>query len=822
MKNRYDVENILKQIKKQQKLLKNEGSLEPDDKDAKLRPAETGSGKQKEPDIEASRKPNPPVGAGDKPKAGSLSWKEEQTDRIDVVKPSGRKKDAPIPAEAEDAGRKDILEELDARIDAAKRYQEEHADRTHAGMRREEERTVRLDAVSPAKAEADRHSMQDAQAEQQPLRDESSSQDETQKKVSLKDLFDLEEYSRVFADDDQSKETPSLREKREEKIKEFTVQIPSEDSNEEPPRMDEEDIDEDICAQEYETDEDAPHIRGFFRQQLKKLTIRAFANGALLLLISYLTCGAYSLLPMPAFLDPFLQPLVYLSVYLGLVVVSAGFNFELLMKGLDSLFTLKANHDSLLSVAAVAVVVQQVTLLIFQNRVDFHSVHLFAPFLLIGLLFSIWGKWMNLGRMEDNFDVISRDGEKYAGVLVDKSLAVQLTKGLNLEEPVVVTDIRADFLSGFMEISTSRDTVEKILRLLAPCCLVGSIAVLIAMTFISGDILVAINVFTALCCIAAPFTSTLASAIPLRRAGKRLNRMGAAASGTLSMDLMYEANTVLFEAGDLFESDGLCLHGVKMFEESRIDEALIGAASVFSQCNDGLTHLFMNILRGNKKLLQQVEGLQFREGLGVSGYIDGKEILIGNRRMMNSNAIPTPAQELERRMRENGRSVLYIAKGRDLLAMLVYSYHPSKQVVRALQTLEEKGFMIVINTWDCNLSAQMLADLTELQLEGISTAPSKTQEKLCQLRQPRKRLKGMIAHTGSKYAFVRSLISCIYAKNCEMLLAVLSTISSVIGYVLIVFLSMSGAIGQVTVLSLLLFHGFFALVILLIGRIKRI
>ncbi|OON84679.1 hypothetical protein, partial [Pyramidobacter sp. C12-8] len=69
----------------------------------------------------------------------------------------------------------------------------------------------------------------------------------------------------------------------------------------------------------------------------------------------------------------------------------------------------------------------------------------------------------------------------------------------------------------------------------------------------------------------------------------------------------------------------------------RIDEAILTAASMILAVGGPIGTLLSNVVMGRKELLLPVEELIYEDRLGLSGWIQGRCVVLGNRRMMENH-----------------------------------------------------------------------------------------------------------------------------------------------------------------------------------------
>ncbi len=121
------------------------------------------------------------------------------------------------------------------------------------------------------------------------------------------------------------------------------------------------------------------------------------------------------------------------------------------------------------------------------------------------------------------------------------------------------------------------------------------------------------------------------------------------------------------------------LHGIKAFSEGQIDSAILDVASVICAGDGPLKPVFINMIGGNLSMLKKVDNMSYEDGMGITAWVGGQQVLIGNAQLLLSHGVDTPSKDFESRYRQNGKEILYLSNSGELTAMFVLSYQPDMQ-----------------------------------------------------------------------------------------------------------------------------------------------
>lgn len=528
-------------------------------------------------------------------------------------------------------------------------------------------------------------------------------------------------------------------------------------------------------------------------------------------------------LPLPDAVSATGAPAVFVILNLVLLMIAALFCHNTISEGVAGLFRLRANNDSLASLAVLASVMQGVSLLLHPAALADNDIHLYFAVASLGLLFNTIGKMFTVGRITGNFRFVTSNTPKYtAQNLEQRDLCRDFTWDMNIDEPHIAYSAPTGFVENFVEQSYADDTSDNIAKITVPIIFVGSVVVAVLSYVFNENIFVALSTFAAVLAISSPITATIVASLPQHKAYRVLTKEGAALSGYNAVERFAETNVVLADACDLFTSDEVLLHNIKTFEKNRIDEAILDAASVLCVCNGAVKNIFLRIIQGNTKMLKPVENLVYEDAMGVSAWVGGKRVLIGNSDLMRFHGIDTPSKDYEAKYRTEDRDILYLANSGELTAMFVISYVRNDDVDYVLGELEHKGISIVVRSVDPNLTAAKIARIYDLPEEMIRILPAKLHTDFEKLARPRANSKGYIVHNGSFAGFAHAVSAASSVKVAVNIGLIVQIVGMILGYTLVTFFSFMGSMAQTTMPTVLIYQLVWGIAVWLFSLLRRI
>ncbi len=123
-------------------------------------------------------------------------------------------------------------------------------------------------------------------------------------------------------------------------------------------------------------------------------------------------------------------------------------------------------------------------------------------------------------------------------------------------------------------------------------------------------------------------------------------------------------------------------------------------------------------------------------GKGVTGLVDGKSLILGNRRLLTEKSIDVSSVEEETsHFADDGKTVIYIAEENELLGVLTISDPVREDSAEAVKRLHALGLRIVMLSGDSHQSAQRVAREVGIEEVIAEVLPEQKSSHVEQLQQ---------------------------------------------------------------------------------------
>lgn len=655
-------------------------------------------------------------------------------------------------------------------------------------------------------------------------------------RASMKDLkMDLtgkiipktEEFNRADIPSDASFEEKSniISQKRRKKVENFVL-----DTDDDEFDNDMQDKTEETVGNEFEKFSDAPKILSDILQVKNNLFVR---------LCVLLFTGIFSILitvandfsvPLIKTFDRSITPGAYLFTNTILGIISIAVSYTVLASGMKNIFKRKADCDSMAAIPIFVTVISGIITLFNPESIREGFYHIYISAAIVGLIFNTIGKMMIVKRTEQNFRYVSEDYDRYALKMVNnEDVAAKFTKGALNDFPELATMRKTEFVEDFMKNSYSSDISDEFSKKVSPFVLLVGLALgLLSLVFDkhaanwAEKAYVALAAFSGTVTMCSSFALMLVVNSPMSRAAKKYLSYSAVMLGYSAVEEYTDTNSVLVEAEQLFPNGMIDLVNLKLLSTTSVEECILMAASLACQADSVLKPTFYKMLRGKTEMLYPVESYIYEDELGLSGWIENKRVLLGNRQLMENHSIEGIPTESKEKEYAKGNMVVYLSISGVVTSLFVVRVNSSISVSRWMQELEGEGITTVIRTVDSFLSVELLAKLFDVMPSSIKLLPFRYhkdyEKETCYVP---KTSSSMLC-SGHFPSFAMLICGAKRIKFAANLGIAVQLGAIVLGAVLSLIMLMTGSFSKITPTVVLCYNLIFVAVTLLVQRIKKI
>lgn len=443
-------------------------------------------------------------------------------------------------------------------------------------------------------------------------------------------------------------------------------------------------------------------------------------------------------------LSELIKPDIFLYANLTIGILSFGACSSVITNGFSRLFKGKPDGDTLCAFAHLGALGAIVMYLAETNYLAMNRSFCYLLVSMLALCFNTVSKLCTVHAAKNNFRFISGDTDKYFVECIDGEDAERLARGAGHGIPVIASMRKTEMLCDFIISTYCEDVSDRISRVLTPIMIGVSLAAgalgFFAETGVTSNIMnqwsFAATVFSAVLCVGASFTGALVVMLPMLSASRKTNERRAAILGYSAVEDFSSVNSVLVEAKTLFPAGSVSIRNIWDYNKNgkngsqrvTIDEAIIYAASLAVSSDSILADPLFNMLNYKPALLKKVSNCVYESGLGVSGWIGSRRVLLGSRDHMKSHGITVPDSKKETALNKKNDEVIYLAVAGEVCMLFFVTLTANPQVKHQVQKLARNDVSLVVKTVDGALTEGVISEMFDIYADNVRILPAEAHD----------------------------------------------------------------------------------------------
>ncbi len=557
-------------------------------------------------------------------------------------------------------------------------------------------------------------------------------------------------------------------------------------------------------------------LENLFRRKASvqiRASVTAFI-GIFLLLITLFKDTKY----FPSFLSVGSVSLITAAVlYIAIIIT----NINIITNGLN--FKKGINADFPVAVASLFILAHTIAIIALPDLL-LEGAALYPSAATLGLFLAQLGKRSVLVRIIKNFEFLTDGADKsVVEDIVNDIDAAIISKNLLEGEPYLKYSVHTDFPTSFLEISFAQEPADKIAKVLSPLMLGLNAVLFIAVGLINKSWNFAFNASAAGVLLSCPVVSLLSTNNTLIAISNALLEKGAMVCGYEGAEYVHNSNALVMEASDLFGPRSCDLHGIKTFNGTKIDDAILQTAAVIIKTKSPLAYVFDDVIVGKNSILPEVDSVIYEDKMGTSAWIYQKKVLVGSRDLLVRHGVAVPKIEYEEKYTRNGkRRALYLAIAGKISAMFIVSYSADAQLKKTLKRLEKSGITVILKSCDPFINEESLVDIFGLP-EGFVRVMAASNARIFE------KYSGMAVekspayavHNSSAIGFISTVLGADKLVNTQKIISVLAAFGCAIGFAIAALLAFINGISHLGAMNIIIFQAIWSAFMLLISGIRR-
>lgn len=513
---------------------------------------------------------------------------------------------------------------------------------------------------------------------------------------------------------------------------------------------------------------------------------------------------------------------IILTVIVLLLAYSSCSQFT--QNGFKKLLSGKFNSDSLVSLAILSTLVYSLVSFFNLNEVNV-TIPIFTPIVIFVMMMYCFSKYIQQLNIIGNLKVITRiDKKRLFSVerISDKDDAQILARSFAGENPKISYSCEIDFPGRYLYNSTANHPADKFSKSRTVFLLIISLIISIISAITNQSAVAFFATLTSCICICVPVSLLLSSDFSLKIVNKALNKKSSCITGYNAIYDASKTDAVIINSADLFDKEKCNFQGMHEYGTIRVDDIVLYAAAMLTKSNGPLSNVFDKVIIGDDSdMLPEVDDLLYEEKLGLSGWIHGQKILVGNRNLLIHHNLEAPPKSEEINITRDGNRVLYVAVDSHVAAMLVVSYEPNNDIKKYLQKLNNNSTKIIVSTNDCNIDEDVLSLAFSIPREsfkiigdfegGISSQYTNVHKRVASAK---------LIHSGESMSYIRCISNAVTLGSMKKIFNLSQMLMVLVGLLIILILSCAGNIMAIGSGFVIIYHFVTSSILLLLSFIK--
>ncbi|MEA4929352.1 MAG: heavy metal translocating P-type ATPase [Candidatus Limiplasma sp.] len=225
-----------------------------------------------------------------------------------------------------------------------------------------------------------------------------------------------------------------------------------------------------------------------------------------------------------------------------------------------------------------------------------------------------------------------------------------------------------------------------------------------------GDVRFALTIFISVLVIACPCALGLATPTAIMVGTGKGAEHGILIKGGEALETAHTVNTIVFDKTGTLTAGKPTVTDVLPLDDRDADALLTLAAAAETASEHPLGQAIVQAAKAKGLSLPNVEQFQSITGMGIEAMLDGRRVLAGSRKLMETRGVPLAQAEAEAdRLADEGKTPMYIAADGQLAGLVAVADVLKPSSREAVASLHALGIQVVMLTGDNRKTAQAIA-----------------------------------------------------------------------------------------------------------------
>lgn len=268
-----------------------------------------------------------------------------------------------------------------------------------------------------------------------------------------------------------------------------------------------------------------------------------------------------------------------------------------------------------------------------------------------------------------------------------------------------------------------------------PVVIIIAIISFIAYLILGYDFGTALSTFVTVLVVACPCSLGLATPLAIVISEGICASNGILVKKSEILENASKINTVVFDKTGTLTYGKLRISQIYNYSNLSEKELIKIAGSIEETSTHPIGKSFAEYMQENKIAKLEAKNIENIAGYGLTGEIDNKKIILGNRKIIEKFSIENKHLEDEKVLANNGNSIIYVANEKEILALIGVNDIVRKNAKDAIGNLKKRNIETIMLTGDNKETAEKIGK--ELGIDKVisNVLPSQKSETVKQLKE---------------------------------------------------------------------------------------
>lgn len=244
----------------------------------------------------------------------------------------------------------------------------------------------------------------------------------------------------------------------------------------------------------------------------------------------------------------------------------------------------------------------------------------------------------------------------------------------------------------------------------------------------------ALTIFVAVMVIACPCSLGLATPTAIMVGTGRGAELGILIKSGEALEKAHKVDTIVFDKTGTLTIGKPVVTDVVLCAELSEDE-ILGMASALEEHSEHPLGQAIVEAGKDKRAGLEVKNFNSITGKGVGGAIDGKEVSIGNRKLMADLGVTIEKEKILESLASQGKTPMYMSVSNKLVAIIAVADTLKAEAKEIVKELHKRGYHIGMITGDNTLTAQAIGKEVGIELIFSEVTPEEKYLKVKELQE---------------------------------------------------------------------------------------